>query len=316
VNKRTLPISVIIPVHNGESTLERSVRSINSGMLPQEIVIVDDASIDGSVLLAYRLANVYGNIKCISRPTSGGAAYARRDGFLAAECDYVSYVDADDYIEEGALEEAYNTLVETGSDLCVWQLWRAENDRTFEAIDLTKVPFPITGRNAAELTLGHWGIPAWGVGKKEIYLKAYAGFSMISMNADELITRLAFVNSKKVIVCSKKYYYVVNPHSTTITIHPRHLTILDSDVWLLEFCKARGFKNYGELLRASMADMWRLFRLRNEIGISETRDKLRRFTFEVCFVTGFFGGILRDGRALVKFVLVGLYCRIPLLGKW
>ncbi len=284
--------------------------------IPQEIIIVDDASVDGSVLLANRLANVYSNIRLISRSTNGGAADARHDGFRAAECDYVSYVDADDYLEDGALEEAYNTLVETGSDLCVWQLWRSENDRTFEAIDLSKVPFPITGRKAAELALGHWSMPAWGVGKKEIYLKAYAGFSMISMNADELITRLAFVNAGKVVSCGKKYYYVVNHQSITNTIHPRHLTVLDSNIWLLEFCKAHGFNKYGELLAASMGDMWRLFRLRNEIGIAETRQKLRRFTFDVCFVTGFFAGILRDGKALLKFVLVGIYCRIPLFGKW
>lgn len=178
------------------------------------------------------------------------------------------------------------------------------------------MPFPITGEVAAELTLGSWSIHPLGVARKEVYLKAYAGFSSISTNADELITRLAFVNAEKVVSCGKKYYYVVNPQSTTNTIHPRRLTVLDSDIWLLEFCKAHGFNKYGELLGASMGDMWRLFRLRNEIGISETRDKLRRFTFDVCFVTGFFAGILRDGRALLKFVLVGLYCRIPLFGKW
>jgi glycosyltransferase involved in cell wall biosynthesis len=284
--------------------------------LPQEIIIVDDASVDGSVLLANRLANVYSNIRLISRSTNGGAADARHDGFRAAECDYVSYVDADDYLEDGALEEAYNTLVETGSDLCVWQLWRSENDRTFEAIDLSKVPFPITGRKAAELTLGSWSIHPLGVARKEVYLKAYAGFPSISMNADELITRLAFVNAGKVVSCRKKYFYVVNHQSTTSTIHPRHLTVLDSNIWLLEFCKTHSFNKYGELLAASMGDMWHLFRLRNEIGISETRKKLRRFTFDLCFVTGFFAGILRDGKALLKFVLVGIYCRIPLFGKW
>jgi glycosyltransferase involved in cell wall biosynthesis len=284
--------------------------------LPQEIIIVDDASLDETVPLANRLANVYSNIRLISRSTNGGAADARRDGFRAAECDYVAFVDADDYLEDGALEEAYNTLVDTASDMCILQLWRLHNDRDFEYIDLSRVPFPITGEVAAELTLGSWSIHPLGVARKEVYLKAYAGFSSISTNADELITRLAFVNAEKVVSCGKKYYYVVNPQSTTNTIHPRRLTVLDSDIWLLEFCKAHGFNKYGELLGASMGDMWRLFRLRNEIGISETRDKLRRFTFDVCFVTGFFAGILRDGRALLKFVLVGLYCRIPLFGKW
>jgi len=314
--KSVLPVSVIIPIYNAESTLERCVRSINAGLLPQEIIIIDDASVDESGLVANRLANVYSNIKLISRSTNGGAAEARRDGFWAAQCDYVSYVDADDYIEDGALEEAYNMLVETDSDLCVWQLWRSENDHTFEAIDLSKVPFPITGRKAAELTLGHWSIPASGVGKKEIYLKAYAGFSMVSMNADELITRLAFLKCRKVASCNKKYYYVANLQSTTRTIHSRHLTVLDSDLWLLEFCKAFGPNKFRQQLGWCMSNMWNLFRLRERIGIEETRGKLRRFTFDVCFVSGFFPGILFEGKPLLKFIIVGLYCRIPLFRKW
>jgi glycosyltransferase involved in cell wall biosynthesis len=265
--------------------------------------------------MANRLGNVYSNIRIISRPTNGGIAEARRDGFLAAQCDYVSYVDADDYIEDGALEEAYNALVETGSDLCVWQLWRSENNCTFEAIDLSKVPFPITGRKAAGLTLGHWSMPAWGVGKKEIYLKAYTGFSMISTNADELITRLAFLKCKKVISCKKKYYYVVNPQSTTQMFNPSRLTILDSDIWLLDFCKTNSFNEHGEVLRASMSHMWWIFRVRKKIGIAETRKKLRSFTLDVCFAPGFFPGILREGKPLLEFILIGLYCCIPLFHK-
>jgi glycosyltransferase involved in cell wall biosynthesis len=105
--------------------------------LPQEIIIVDDASLDETVPLANRLANVYSNIRLISRSTNGGAADARRDGFRAAECDYVAFVDADDYLEDGALEEAYNTLVDTASDMCILQLWRLHNDRDFEYIDLS-----------------------------------------------------------------------------------------------------------------------------------------------------------------------------------
>jgi hypothetical protein len=182
-------------------------------------------------------------------------------------------------------------------------------------LDLSKVPFPITGEDAVELTLGSWSIHAAGVARIELYLKAYAGFSLISTNADEIITRLAFLNSATVVSCKKKYYYVANPQSTTRTIHPRHLTVLDSDIWLLEFCKARRSNKYGEQLRTSMSHLWGLFRLRNKIGISETREKLRLFTFDVCFVAGFFPGILRDGKALLQFVPVGLYCLFRFFGN-
>ena len=59
---RVVPVSLIIPVYNAASTLERCIRSINTGLLPQEIIIVDDASVDESALVVNRLANVYSNI--------------------------------------------------------------------------------------------------------------------------------------------------------------------------------------------------------------------------------------------------------------
>ena len=312
VSQSVLPVSVIVPVYNAQSTLERCVTSINAGLKPQEIIVVDDASVDDSVLVAKGLAESHGNITVVSRRQNGGAATARRDGFYAAHCDHVAFVDADDYVEEGALEEAFNRLVETKSDLCILQLWRSEADRTFESIDLGKVRFPITGRDAAELTLGSWAIHPLGVARKDIYLKAYASFSFLSMNADELITRLAFMNAGRVVSCRKKYYYVINLQSTSNALHTRLLTVLDSKIWLLKFCNEHGFDKFDALLRDSMGDLWRLFRQRRRIGVPETREKLRRFTHDVCFVEGFFSGILREPKALVKFLLVGIYCRLPL----
>ncbi len=311
-----LPISVIIPVYNAQSTLVKCITSINAGLKPQEIIVVDDASVDNSVQVVKGLAESYGNITIITRSINGGAAASRRDGFYAAQCDYVAWVDSDDYVEDGALEEAYSVLVGTISDICILQLWRSENHRTLESIDLSKLPFPITGRTAAELTLGSWSIHLAGVAKKEIYLKAYDGFDFTQMNADEILTRLAFMNAGKVVSCQKKYYYVVNQQSTSSAIHPRLLTVLDSDIWLLKFCNEHGFDKFNALLAYSMADLWRLFRQRRRIGVPETREKLRRFTRDICFVTGVFPAILLDGRALVKLLLVGLYCRIPFLGGW
>jgi glycosyltransferase involved in cell wall biosynthesis len=311
MNEGKLPVSVIVPVYNAELTLEKCIKSINTGLLPQEIIVVDDASVDGSVQLVKRLANVYGNIRLISRPTNGGAAEARRDGLFAAECKYYAFVDADDYLEAGALEEAYAALIDTGSDMCIWQLWRSNADRVYEHIDLSRLMFPITGLEAAALTLGAWAIHPLGVASRDIYLRAYASFSSTSMNSDELITRLAFVNARKVVACSKRYFYTVNMQSTTNSDHPGRLTVLDSDIWLLKFCETYSFNKSKGVLKSSMDDLWMLFRLRQRIGIRETKAKFRLFTHDVCFVKGFFPGILRCGKGLVKFLLVSLYCRIP-----
>jgi len=50
------------------------------------------------------------------RATNESAPAARGDGFRLATSDDVAIVDADDYQETGAPEEAYNALVQTGGD--------------------------------------------------------------------------------------------------------------------------------------------------------------------------------------------------------
>lgn len=91
-------VSVLIPVHDGESTLERAVRSVlRQTCADLEVLIVDDASSDGSLALVRRLASEDARVRVIARHTcSGSPVVPRATALAAARGRYVALIDQDD----------------------------------------------------------------------------------------------------------------------------------------------------------------------------------------------------------------------------
>jgi len=87
-------LSVIIPVRNGAATLPRVLTSLLASDLPRdtwELIVVDDASTDGTLKIAAALANQ------LLRVTDGprGPAAARNRGAEVARGDILVFIDAD-----------------------------------------------------------------------------------------------------------------------------------------------------------------------------------------------------------------------------
>ncbi|WP_297337039.1 glycosyltransferase family 2 protein [Algoriphagus sp.] len=89
-------ISVIVPVHNNRSQILRSVNSVlNQDFENFELLIIDDASIDGGIDLLNNISDP--RIKIFKRRTAGPGGYAaRNDGIKQASFDWITFLDADD----------------------------------------------------------------------------------------------------------------------------------------------------------------------------------------------------------------------------
>ena len=54
----TVPVSVVIPAHNSELTIRRTLESVlNQTELPLEIIVVDDCSTDSTTEIVSELTN-------------------------------------------------------------------------------------------------------------------------------------------------------------------------------------------------------------------------------------------------------------------
>lgn len=94
-------VAVVIPVRNGRSLIRRAVASaLAQSRLPDEIVVVDDGSTDGTGAVVREFGE---GVTLIETPQQGVAA-ARNTGVAAASSDFVAFLDADDYWEPDHLE--------------------------------------------------------------------------------------------------------------------------------------------------------------------------------------------------------------------
>lgn len=125
-------ISVIIPVYNSEGTLSRCIESVLSNNCPNlEVILVDDGSTDSSSVLCDNWASKDSRIKVIHKE-NGGVSTARNEGIDNARGEWLTFIDSDDYIEQGYFPEVCDQEV----DMYV-QNWRVfgGGSAPFEQVD-------------------------------------------------------------------------------------------------------------------------------------------------------------------------------------
>ena len=101
-------ISVIIPVYNAADFLPRAVGSILMQEFDDfEVILVNDGSTDGSASVCDELADNDMRVRVIHKE-NGGVSSARNAGLDSARGEFVMFVDADDAIHDGSLENMYS----------------------------------------------------------------------------------------------------------------------------------------------------------------------------------------------------------------
>lgn len=109
----TAPVSVVIPCFRCASTIRRAVTSISKQTLkPAEVILVDDASGDGTLETLQQIAHEYpGWVKVIALSQNQGVASARNSGWAAAEQPYIAFLDSDDAWHQKKVEIQYAYMV-------------------------------------------------------------------------------------------------------------------------------------------------------------------------------------------------------------
>lgn len=91
-------LSIITPVYNVESFIDRCVQSILTQSYQNlELILIDDGSTDGSPTLCDRWA-LKDNRVIVIHKKNGGVSSARNAGLEVAKGDYLTFVDPDDFL--------------------------------------------------------------------------------------------------------------------------------------------------------------------------------------------------------------------------
>lgn len=86
-------LTVIIPAYNREQYVGEAIRSaLEQTRTPNEIIVVDDGSSDGTAAVARSFGGI---VRCLSQK-NGGCASARNHGVNEAKGDLLAFLDSDD----------------------------------------------------------------------------------------------------------------------------------------------------------------------------------------------------------------------------
>jgi glycosyltransferase involved in cell wall biosynthesis len=99
-------ISCVIAVHNGADLLERAVRSVLVQKGPIEVIVVDDASTDGTAEQIATLGRQNAAVRGIRMPTNRGPGFCRNAGAQASRGSMLAFLDHDDEFLPGWFEVA------------------------------------------------------------------------------------------------------------------------------------------------------------------------------------------------------------------
>ncbi|RZK39471.1 MAG: glycosyltransferase [Hymenobacter sp.] len=95
-------ISIVIPTYQAEATIIRAIESVIHEQLVSNVFVIDDGSTDGTEKTVNSLQ--YDKLVFKSGINSG-ACYARNRGLNLSNDEYILFLDSDDYVEAGYIQQ-------------------------------------------------------------------------------------------------------------------------------------------------------------------------------------------------------------------
>lgn len=132
-------ISVIVPVYNIDSYLQRMLDSlIRQSYTDLEIILIDDGSLDNSGKICDEYAAMDSRIRVVHKDNEG-VSVARNLGLELSSGDYIGFVDSDDVIDENMYKKLYDNMVINDCDISVCDYITFSDKVNFEYRDNIKI---------------------------------------------------------------------------------------------------------------------------------------------------------------------------------
>lgn len=207
-----IKISVIVPIYNAEKYIEKCLWSlINQTIKNIEIILVDDGSIDRTGEICNRLATENKNVKYFKIENSG-CSFARNYGIKKSIGEYITFVDADDWVDKNMYFEMYQKSKDEELDILICGYEKInQRDEVIEEI------FPELKLKNDYIDLkSAWFNCVWNkIYKRNLIIDNDIKFlEKCHMGEDMVFNIKIFKIAKKIEVINKVYYkYFINENS-------------------------------------------------------------------------------------------------------
>lgn len=206
-------LSIIIPCFNVSKYIVSCLDSIKTQLekIEYEIILIDDKSTDNTLeIINDYIKNNKINIKLLINEKNSGAGYSRNKAVKEAKYDYISFIDADDYLDDNFYDEMFQNINEDNLDVIVSDFNIIYEDNTPSVVasgcdgKINKINMINTGFAAS---------PCNKIIRKELLIKYPFAEGIMNEDIASIIAILA--NAKKISYTNKTRYNYVQ-HSSSI----------------------------------------------------------------------------------------------------
>lgn len=208
-------VSVIVPVFNVRDYLSTSLDSIlNQSLEDIEIICINDGSTDDSLKILENYAKKDNRIKIISKENEGQGT-ARNVGLDNACGEFISFVDADDFIKKDMLEKLYNKSVNGNLDLVMCKVSSFDNET-----------------HVIDDNLWYYSLKCFSGFKKEVFnnLDTKEFTSLISVTPYNKLYRRSFVE-KNNIRFPEKYIFEDEVFFYNVYLKAKRISLIDENLY-------------------------------------------------------------------------------------
>ena len=287
-------VSIIVPIYNAEKYLNICIDSlINQDYKNIEIILIDDGSTDRSANICDEYLKKDNRIKVIHNSNKGVSA-TRNEGIKVAIGEWITFVDADDWVEKNYISSMYN-VVDDDTDMIigrtisvikgkrVYDGYRGEDIEFFENENKYKLFESIFDDNISNMKYPHISTCSAKLFRMKLIKDLDLLYnSNLKYYEDAIFNMEVIFNAKKVILINKKiYYYRYNIDSATSTYNQSIINNYENVY--------QEFKSFSEKYNVNFNKYDEIFKIKNLntilMNYCKTKEKYfskRKFIKEIC----------------------------------
>lgn len=235
-----MKVSLIIPVYNVESFLEKCLDSVQAQTYKDlEVILVNDGSTDNSPEIINKYVAANSNFKAYTIENSGQGG-ARNYGFEKAEGEYIAFLDSDDYIAPNCIERLTETAIKENSDIVVCNCYDVREDGSVIEMSRNNLDNVTTSVFEKPQVLFNRVAP-WG----KLFKKSVFGnlrFATRVWYEDMRLIPKLYLNADKITYIDDALFYYVQRGGSTMNNNNavRNLEIIDTFDDLIAYFKEKG----------------------------------------------------------------------------
>lgn len=250
VNQKEVEVSIIIPAHNAEPFITRCLQSIQCQTFKDfRVLIVENASTDHTVDKVLAFVSKDKRFTLLRSPISG-VSNARNLGLREAHSEFVTFIDADDFVTKNHLQVLIDHITSAETDMVVTGFsYETEKGKVIKAI--SALNSKLSSEDAIRSSYDFNGIQ--GVVWNKIFRKSIIDKHNIQFDASIpkyedhkfVVTYLIHchqVSCENVIT----YHYIKHPTSSLLTVQTSLIQDLDVYLAMRKMIINQGFRDIKE----------------------------------------------------------------------